>query len=141
MFNVKAAVSRLELGPKPKEMEVTDIRTGHFVFRPVAGKEVSYQALKRAIENAGYEIEDAAITVTGTVTDGRHLETPDGQIFELTAADAAGEARLDALDPGGETTLSGAWKAVEGVNVIVVAAGEDGPEQSESGAARRRDGP
>lgn len=122
MYNVKAAVSRLEFGPKPKEMEVTDIRTGHFVFRPVKGKEVSYRELSEAIENAGYEIEDAAITVTGRVTDDRHLETPDGQVFELSAVGAAGEERLAALEPGSESTLSGAWKAVEGVDVIVLAA-------------------
>lgn len=122
MYNVKAAVSRLEFGPKPKEMEVTDIRTGHFVFRPVEGEEVSFQELSEAIENAGYEIEDAAITVTGRVTDDRHLETPDGQVFELSAVGAAGEERLAALEPGSESTLSGAWKAVEGVDVIVLAA-------------------
>lgn len=122
MYNVKAAVSRLEFGPKPKEMEVTDIRTGHFVFRPVTGEEVSYEALNEAIEDAGYEIEDAAITVTGRVTDDRHLETPDGQVFELSAVGAAGEERLAALEPGSESTLSGAWKAVEGVDVIMLAA-------------------
>lgn len=122
MYNVKAAVSRLEFGPKPKEMEVTDIRTGHFVFRPVEGEEVSYLELSEAIENAGYEIEDAAITVAGRVTDDRHLETPDGKVFELAAAGPAGEERLAALEPGSDTILSGAWKAVEGVEVILVGA-------------------
>lgn len=122
MYNVKAAVSRLEFGPKANEMEVTDIATGHFVFRPVTGEKVSFAALNKAIENAGYEIEAAGITVTGTVADDRHLETPDGQVFELTAADPVGKERLDALEAGSEATLSGAWKAVEGVDVLVVGA-------------------
>ncbi len=41
-------MSRLEFGPKPREMEVTDIATGHFVFRPVDGEKVSYEALRNS---------------------------------------------------------------------------------------------
>lgn len=119
MYNVKAAVSRLELGPEPEEMEVTDIATGHFVFRPVAGKPVSHAALDQAIEDAGYAIEDAAITVAGTVTDERHVETPDGQIFHVEAADASVEERLPELKAGQKVVVTGAWKAVEGAEVVL----------------------
>ncbi len=50
-------MSRLDFGPKPKAMEVTDIRTGHFVFTPLADQHVSFDDLERAIEKAGYEVE------------------------------------------------------------------------------------
>lgn len=113
-------MSRLEFAPKPKQMEVTDIATGHFVFAPVPGKEISYPALDEAIRNAGYEIEDAALTVTGTVTDERHLTTPEGQVFHLTSAGEGGKRRLGSLEAGRQVTVRGAWKAVEGVDVIVV---------------------
>jgi hypothetical protein len=119
VYNVKAAVSRLEFGPEPDEMEVTDIATGHFVFRPVAGKEVSYAALDEAIEDAGYAIENAAITVAGMVTDERHVKTPDGQVFHVEAADASGKERLAGLKAGEKVVVAGAWKAVEGAEVVV----------------------
>ena len=114
-------MSRLEFGPKPREMEVTDIATGHFVFRPVEGKEVSYEELDEAIENAGYEIEDATITVTGAVTDERHLESPNGQLFQVTEGEAAGENALAELAPGAKVTVRGAWRSTDGVNVVVAA--------------------
>ncbi|HUO87319.1 MAG TPA: hypothetical protein VM617_07995 [Thermoanaerobaculia bacterium] len=113
-------MSRLEFGPRPKEMEVTDIATGHFVFRPVAGKEVSFPALEEAIEDAGYEIEDATITLAGVVTDERHLTTPNGQVFHLTAADDGGKQRLEGLRADQRIVVTGAWTAVEGVDVVVV---------------------
>ena len=121
MYNVKAAVSRLDFGPRPKEMEITDIATGHFVFRPVPGTEVSYEALNDAIENAGYEIEDAAITVSGEVTDGRHLRTPNGQRFHVARDGATADDALADLEPGTRVTVGGAWRSGEGVNVVVAA--------------------
>lgn len=127
-------MSRLEFGPEPEEMEVTDIRTGHFVFRPVPGKKVSYRALEEAIENAGYEIEAASVAVTGTVTEERHLRTPGGQEFHLTAPDGeTGEGRspLAALEPGAKVTVEGAWTAHKGAEVVAAEAirpaGEAGP--------------
>lgn len=123
-------MSRLDFGPAPKEMEVTDIATGHFVFRPVEGEEVSFDALDEAIRNAGYEIETAAITVAGTVTDERHLETPEGRLFHLTAAGGPPGEPPEGLQPGREVTVRGAWSAAEGVEVVeaaeVVDPGQDG---------------
>lgn len=113
-------MSRLAFGPRPQEMEVTDIATGHFVFRPVEGQEVSYEGLNEAIENAGYEIEDATIEVSGTFLENRHLETPEGQRFHLEAADEELQARLGELAPGARLTVRGAWKAVEGAEAVVV---------------------
>lgn len=116
---MKAAVSRLEFGPKPREMEVTDIATGRLVFRPVEGEEVSFEALDEAVVNAGYEIENAALTVTGTVTDERHLKTPGGQLFHVTRAEGEGDTPQAELEPGAEVTVRGGWRSVEGVDVIL----------------------
>lgn len=113
-------MSRLDFAPEPKQMEVTDIATGHLVFRPVPGKQISYTALDKAIRDAGYEIEDAAVDMIGIVTDERHLRTPNGQVFHLTAPDDAGKKRLAGLRAGREITLRGAWKAVEGGEAVVV---------------------
>ena len=135
---MKAAVSRLPFGPEPKGMEVTDIATGHFVFAPVEGEKVSYEALDEAITDAGYEIEDAAIAVSGTVTENRHLETPDGHAFHLTAVDEDVKNELSALEPGTDLRVEGAWVVREGAEVVVVqrigeetAAGEEQAEERE----------
>ncbi len=128
---MKAAVSRLEFGPEPREMEVTDIATGHFVFAPVEGEEVSFADLDEAIENAGYAIESAAIRVAGTVTDERHLEAPNSQVFHVPRPEGEGESPLIELEPGVEVTVHGAWKSVEGVDVVV--ATEVGPASAADG--------
>lgn len=131
MYNVKAAVSRLAFGPEPREMEVTDIATGHFVFTPAEEEMVSYEALDEAIYAAGYEIEDASITVSGTVTENRHLETPDGQVFHLTAAGEKAKARLFELETGTDLRVEGAWEAREGAEVVVVHRIGEGDEDRE----------
>jgi hypothetical protein len=102
-------------------MEVTDIATGHFVFAPVTGKSVSFAALGRAIEKAGYRIEKATIAVRGTLTAERHLKTPAGQVFHLTAADAARTRDLARLPPGAPVSARGRWKTAEGTEVVEVA--------------------
>lgn len=128
-------MSRLAFGPKPREMEVTDISTGHFVFTPVEGQRVSLQALEEAIENAGYEIEGTAIEVAGTVTENRHLETPDGQLFHLTAVDEDLKSRLLAIEPGTDLAVQGAWQVREGAEVVVVQALDD--DDAEDGGSER----
>ncbi|MFP3939706.1 MAG: hypothetical protein ACLF0P_05315 [Thermoanaerobaculia bacterium] len=132
-------MSRLDFGPAAKEMEVTDIATGHFVFAPAEGEEVSFSALDEAIRNAGYEIEAASITVAGAVTDRRHLETPGGQLFHLTAAGAPPGEPPEGLEPGREVTVRGSWSAAEGVEVVegaeVVDTGQDGDGGATTGGA------
>ena len=120
MYNVKAAVSRLPFGPKPKEMEVTDIASGHFVFSPVRGEKVSYEALDKAITDAGYEIEDAKVVVSGTVTEEGHLETPDGQRFHLTASADELRGRLAEVEPGAALRVRGDWLLRTGNDTIDV---------------------
>lgn len=112
-------------------MEVTDIATGHFVFTPVEEEKVSYEALDEAITDAGYEIEDASITVSGTVTENRHLETPDGQVFHLTAAGEEVEEELSELEAGKELRVEGAWEARKGAEVVVVHRIGEGDEDRE----------
>lgn len=120
MYNVKAAVSRLAFGPETGEMEVTDIETGHFVFAPVQGKPVSFEALDEAITDAGYEIDGAVIALTGTVTENHHLETPDGQVFHLTAEDEGIEGELLDLEPGTELHVVGTWEVRHGAETVMV---------------------
>lgn len=88
MFNIKAAVSRLEFAPDTEDMEVLDISIGRFVFPPSPNVEVSLQALNDAIEGAGYEIEVARLTVVGSVTSDGLLQVAEtGQRFVLHAAE------------------------------------------------------
>lgn len=105
MFNIKAAVSRLEFAPDTEQMEVVDISMGRFVFPPLPEGEVSLQALQDAIEGAGYEIEVARLTVVGTVTAEGLLEVAEtGQSFVLRAAE--GE---ELPPPGARVRMEGVW--------------------------------
>lgn len=131
-------MSRLAFGPEPEAMEVTDIATGHFVFTPVEGERVSFEGLDEAITAAGYEIEDAAIEVSGVVTENRHLETPDGQVFHLTAVDEEVKKGLLALDAGTDLRVEGAWKVREGSEIVDVRRiGEDAEADENSGDGAR----
>lgn len=119
MYNIKAAVSRLEFAPKPKDMKVTDISTGHFVFAPVAGEEVSYEALDGAITGAGYAIERAWIRVTGSLINDRDLQVPEtGQVFRLRGERQLAEIRQRGA--GGSMTVSGVWRTEKGADLILL---------------------
>ena len=117
---MKAAVSRLPFGPKPKEMEVTDIASGHFVFSPVREEKVSYEALEKAITDAGYEIEDAKVVVSGTMTEERHVETAEGQVFLLAASADELKGRLEEIEPGAALRVRGDWLFRAGTDTIDV---------------------
>lgn len=52
MYGIKAAVRRLDFAPEAKDMEVIDVATGRFVFKPRPGKAVSLAALEKAITQA-----------------------------------------------------------------------------------------
>ena len=96
-------------------MEVTDITTGRFVFRPLPDKPVSLSKLQKEIENSGYEIEGTRIEVTGALTSEGRLRVPDtGQVFRLEGdADLRGKAAAD-----GQVTVAGAWTTKDGEEVI-----------------------
>jgi len=121
VYGIKAAVRRLEFAPDPKEMEVEDITTGRFVFRPRPGKPVSLAALKTAVTKAGYTIEGTWVEVSGTLTEDGRLRVPEtGQVFRLE-----GDEQLRALrekaGAAGQVTAAGTWKVIDRQETIRLA--------------------
>ena len=99
-------------------MEVTDITTGRFVFRPRPDKPVSLSRLQKEIENSGYEIEGTRIEVTGALTPEGKLRVPStGQLFRLE-----GDAELRELQgkasADGQVTVTGTWTSKDGEEVV-----------------------
>lgn len=124
MYGIKAAVRRLEFAPETKDMKVTDIKTGRFVFQPRPDKPVSLADLRASITKAGYEIEGTRIEVSGTLTEDGRLRVPEtGQVFRLE-----GEARLqEKTDAAGRVTAAGTWKVTDRQETILL----DGPRTEE----------
>ena len=121
MYGIKAAVRRLDYAPDPKDMEVTDIATGRFVFRPRPGKPVSLADLRKTVKKAGYEIEGTWIEVSGTLApDGRLLVPETGQAFRLEGADRL-RALRETADSAGRVTAAGSWKVTDGQETILLA--------------------
>ncbi len=87
MYNIQKAVSRLDYAPKLKQIEITDIKKGLGVFTPKPDKPVFFAALKAALKKAGYTLDSADITITGTlVRDDKGwwiIADPSGQRFSL----------------------------------------------------------
>jgi len=129
VHNITTAVRRLPFAPAPKDMKVTDVKKGHFVFTPRPDRPVSWQELHEGIVKAGYDIQGTAIEVRGTLT-----ATPAGEL----RLQAAGTGQLFALagpvlarlrqevPPGTVLTLSGAWRATPGGEAIEVGRWEVG---------------
>ena len=118
MYGIKAAVRRLEFAPDPKNMEVTDIATGRFVFRPRANKPVSLADLERAVTKAGYEIEGTRIEVSGSLTaDGRLRVAGTGQVFRLEGEGKLAELR-SRVAPDGRVTVQGVWKTKDREEIV-----------------------
>jgi hypothetical protein len=119
VYGIKTAVRRLEFAPDPKDMEVTDITSGRFVFRPRPGKPVSLIDLRKAITKAGYEIEGTRIAVSGALTADGKLRVPEtGQMFRL---EGEGEERIRTLrEQAGANglTVTGVWTVVDREEVI-----------------------
>jgi hypothetical protein len=115
VYGIKTAVRRLDFAPPSKEMEVTDIKTGRFVFRPRPDKPVSLSKLRQEIKNAGYEIAGTRIEVAGALTGDGHLRVPNtGQVFRLEGgAKPQGKAA-----PDGSVTVTGVWTAKDGEEVV-----------------------
>jgi hypothetical protein len=120
VYGIKAAVRRLEFAPDPKDMEVTDITTGRFVFRPRADKPVSLADLRKAITKAGYEIEGTRIEVSGSLTPEGRLRVPEtGQVFRLEGERRLAELRSKA-SPQGRVTAQGAWKNEDREEIVAL---------------------
>ncbi|HET9768969.1 MAG TPA: hypothetical protein VFS60_19140 [Thermoanaerobaculia bacterium] len=108
MHNITTAVRRLSFAPKPKDMKVTDVKTGHFVFVPRADRPAHYAELRREVVNAGYDVEGTQVEVRGTLAaDGTLVTTGTRQVFALSGPEVA--KLHHALAIGAEAIVSGAW--------------------------------
>lgn len=111
MYNIQKAVSRLDYAPKLKEIQVTDIKKGLGVFTPQPDKQVSFAALKETLKKAGYVLDTADITVTGTLArDGQAWvlvveETKQRFILQGDLAKLMGDALPDT-----RVEITGGWK-------------------------------
>jgi hypothetical protein len=114
VFNIQKAVSRLDYAPKLKEIKVTDIKKGIGVFTPVPDKPVSFAALKGALKKAGYTLDAAQITATGTLAredTAAFLIVPTSQQrFELEGSNA--DQILSDLASGSGIEVDGDWKTI-----------------------------
>ncbi|HAV63882.1 MAG TPA: hypothetical protein DCY13_16145 [Verrucomicrobiales bacterium] len=120
MYNLKAAVSRLDFAPETESMEVTDIATGHFVFSPLSGRQVSYGDLDKVITGAGYEIEKASIEVIGKLVTNMQLRVEEtDQTFHLVNEEELSRLR-EQVSSDLPVTVSGQWKTERGIDTIVI---------------------
>jgi hypothetical protein len=127
VFNIQKAVSRLDYAPKLKEIQVTDIKKGIGVFTPKPDKPVSFAALKETLKKAGYKLDSAGITITGTLArEGREwllIVAASGQRFTLEGSNL--DLILAGLSADAGVEIKGEWKAtIEGTNsreVVVTA--------------------
>ncbi len=113
-------MSRLDYAPKPKDVEITDIKKGVGVFTPKPDKPVSFAALKSELKKAGYVLASAEITLSGKLSqDGEQwvAVTPSGQRFAL--ADAEAQLLKDAVADE-SVEISGDWKTDEKKSVEVI---------------------
>ncbi len=108
MHNITTAVRRLSFAPKRKDMKVTDVKTGHFVFVPRADRPARFVELRREVVNAGYDVEGTTIEVRGTLTaDGTLVTTGTRQVFALAGPEVSKLRQAVATDA--EAIVSGAW--------------------------------
>jgi hypothetical protein len=108
VHNITTAVRRLSFAPNKKDMKVTDVKTGHFVFVPRADRPARFAELRREVVNAGYDVEGTTIEVHGTLaTDGTLRASGTGQPFALSGP-RAGELR-QALARGSAAAVAGRW--------------------------------
>jgi len=110
VYNIQKAVSRLDYAPKLKEIEVTDIQKGLGEFTPKPDKPVSFAALKGTLKSAGYVLDSADITVTGSLN-------RDGDVWVLNVASSGQKFVVEGPDVGGfgegaAIEITGAWKTV-----------------------------
>jgi hypothetical protein len=109
---VKTAVRRLPFAPAEKEMQVTDVKTGHFLFRPRSDRPARFAELRGRLVDQGYDLEGAMIDVRGELSGDRVLTaTGTGQVFALSGPLAD---EVAAAAAGGEAVaVIGWWKSAE----------------------------
>jgi hypothetical protein len=106
-------VSRLDFAPKLDDIKVTDIKRGLGLFTPKPDRIVSFAALKAALKKAGYALDSAEITVTGTFLrddSGLFLEAEiSKQRFVLEVSDIG--KLLEQTPVGSRIEVTGDWRA------------------------------
>jgi hypothetical protein len=114
VFNIQKAVSRLDYAPKLKEIKITDIKKGIGVFTPKPDKPVSFAALKETLKKAGYTLDAAHVTATGTLaredTVAFLIVPTSQQRFALEGSNA--DQMLSDLASGISIEVNGDWKTV-----------------------------
>lgn len=114
MYNIQKAVGRLDYAPPVKEVEITDIRKGLAEFKPKPDKPVSYAALHKTLDRAGYVLDAAEITVAGTLEkegDGWIIVAKSsGQKFLLQGPNV--QMLVDGGEAGSPIEITGAWKTI-----------------------------
>ncbi|MFN2576711.1 MAG: transporter [Pyrinomonadaceae bacterium] len=107
-------MSRLDYAPKLKEIQVTDIQKGLGIFTPKPDKPVSFAALKETLKKAGYALDAADITVSGTVvkddTGWILVNESSGQRFALGGANM--DQAMAGANPRVSVEISGDWKTI-----------------------------
>ncbi|MCA1850071.1 MAG: hypothetical protein LC672_03180, partial [Acidobacteria bacterium] len=107
-------MSRLDFAPKIKEIAITDIKNGLGVFTPKPDRPVSFAALKGALKKAGYTLDSAEITISGTLKrDGRGwwlVATPTNQRFALEGPTV--DQVLNGAAPEMRVEITGDWKTL-----------------------------
>lgn len=125
MYGIKAAVRRLAFAPDVKQMQVTDVKNGRFVFRPKPGQPVSLPDLEKYVTKAGYQIERSRIAVRGVLTPEGALRVAEtGQVFRLVGPEKLRDLQARG-SAGSPVTASGAWETRQGGPAILL--GEPGP--------------
>lgn len=114
MYNIQKAVSRLDYAPKLKEIEVTDFQKGLGVFTPKPNKPVSFAALKETLKKAGYTLDAADLTLTGTLAKDDAgwaiVVKSSGQRFVLQGPNV--DQALAGKKAGDGLEMTGDWKTV-----------------------------
>jgi hypothetical protein len=112
VYNIQKAVSRLDYAPKLTEIQVTDIQKGLGVFTPKPDKPVSFAALKETLKKAGYELDAADITVTGTLAKDDKgwvlIVKTSGQRLALEGPNV--DQALEGAGVGANLEITGDWK-------------------------------
>jgi len=114
VYNIQKAVSRLDYAPKLKEIEVTDFQKGLGVFTPKPNKPVSFAALKETLKKAGYTLDAADLTLTGTLAKDDAgwaiVVKSSGQRFVLQGPNV--DQALAGKKAGDGLEMTGDWKTV-----------------------------
>jgi hypothetical protein len=114
VYNIQKAVSRLDYAPKLKEIELTDIKKGLGEFTPKPDKPVSFAALRATLKNAGYVLDAADITISGTLNKEGDVwivvTNQSGQKFVLEGAGV--QQAVAGAEIGSPVEITGEWKTV-----------------------------